>query len=138
MAAESVVSSAIVTGTANGSGVALAWFMFSAEQSIALGSIGGCCMFLAASATLPWSSRIFYAIGSCIFGFLSGIFVISLGSNSAGGAVAALIVSSLASWLIGSLKAWSDGGPKPGWLDWAQEVAGVFLPSFLKRGKPDD
>jgi len=134
MAAESVVGGAVITGAANGSGVAMAWFMLTAEQSLAMGSIGGCCMFLAASATLPWSSRAFYAIGSCIIGYLVGIFILSLGSNNGLAAIAACIVSALASWVVGSLKRWADGGPRPDWIDW---VAGL-MPAFMQRGKRDE
>ncbi|MDH0749509.1 phage holin family protein [Pseudomonas sp. GD03842] len=138
MAAESVLGSAIVTGAANGTGVALAGLLLTYDQSLAMGSIGGCCMFLAASASLPWSSRFFYAIGSFIVGYLSGILIFGLWSNIGLASIAACIVSALASWLVGSLKRWSDGGPKPEWLEWAGGIAGIFLPAFLKRGKRDE
>lgn len=138
MSAESVVGSAIVTGAANGTGVALAGLLMTFDQNLALGSIGGCCMFLAASATLPWGSRLFYAIGSLIIGYLVGIYLIGVGSNTGLAAIVACFVSALASWVFGSLKRWADGGPKPEWLEWASGVAGNFLPAFLKRGKRDE
>jgi hypothetical protein len=138
MAAESVLSSAIVTGTTNGAGVALAGLLLTYDQSLAMGSIGGCFMFLAASASLPWSSRFFYAVGSFIVGYLFGILIFGLWSNIGLASIAACVVSSLASWLVGSLKRWSDGGPKPEWLDWAGSIASIFLPAFLRRGKKDE
>ncbi len=58
MAAESVVGAAVVTGVANGAGVAMAGLLLTTDQSLAMGAIGGCCMFLAASASIPWSSKI--------------------------------------------------------------------------------
>lgn len=134
MSAEGVVGNAIVTGIANGGGVAMAGMMLTFDPNLALGSIGGCCMFLAASATIPWSSRVFYALGSCIMGYLVGIFVLGLGSYTGLAAIVACFVSALASWVVGSLKRWADGGPKPEWIEWI----GGFMPAFLQRGKRDE
>ncbi|MGV6396970.1 putative holin [Pseudomonas caspiana] len=138
MAAESVVGSAIAMGAANGTGVALAGLLLTYDQSLAMGSLGGCFMFLAASASLPWSSRFFYAIGSFIVGYFFGILILGAWSNIGLASLTACLVSALASWFVGSLKRWSDGGPKPDWLDWASGIAGIFLPAFLKRGKRDE
>jgi hypothetical protein len=138
MAAESVVGSAVATVAANGTGVAVAGLLLTYDQSLAMGAIGGCCMFLAASASLPWSSRFFYSLGSFIVGYLFGIFIFGVWSNIGLAALLACLVSALASWLVGSLKRWSDGGPKPEWLEWASGIAGMFLPAFVKRGKPDE
>ncbi|KPB95736.1 putative holin [Pseudomonas syringae group genomosp. 3] len=138
MAAESVVGAAVATGVANGAGVAMAGLLLTTDQSLAMGAIGGCCMFLAASASIPWSSKIFYAIGSFIFGYLSGIFLIGLGSDTGLAALGACFVSALISWIVGSLKRWADGGPKPDWLEWVSGIVGNFLPAFLKRGKRDE
>lgn len=134
MAAESVVGSAIVTGVANSTGVAMAGLLLTFDQGLAMGSIGGCFMFLAASASLPWSSRLFYAIGSCIIGYLVGIFILGLGSYNGLAAIVACFVSALASWVVGSLKRWADGGPRPDWIEW---LAG-FMPAFMQRGKRDE
>lgn len=134
MSAEGVVGGAVITGVANGTGVAMAGLLLTADQSLAMGSIAGCFFFLAASASLPWGSKILYAMGSCIIGYLSGIMLLSMWSNTAGSAIVACLVSALASWVVGSLKRWADGGPRPDWVDWFSG----FLPSFIKRGKSDE
>lgn len=123
---------------ANGGDVAIATYLFSFDHGMALAAIGGCCFFLGASAALPWSTRIFYALGSCIIGYMFGIMMLNLLSYNGAASFMACVASALASWIFGSLKRWADGGPRPDWVDWFVNLARGFLPEFLKRGKRDE
>ena len=136
MSAEAIPA-AIVSGVATGGGVTLA-YLFSFDHGMALAAIGGCCFFLGASAALPWSTRVFYALGSCIIGYIFGIMMLNLLSYNGAAAFLACVASALASWVFGSLKRWADGGPRPDWVDWFATFAKGFLPAFLKRGKRDE
>lgn len=91
-------------------------------------------MFLAASPSLPFGSKLLYAIASCVVGYFVGILILGYWSNTAGAALGACIISGLASGMFGSLKAWSEGGNKPSWVDFFQS----FLPAFMTRGKSDE
>lgn len=134
MSAEGLASSAAIAGLQTGTGVAMAGLMFTADQSLGMGAIAGAFMFCAASATLGWGSKILYAIGSIVLGYFAGILALYFWSNVAAGAIMACMVSALASFVVGSLKRWSDGGPRPDWVDWA----GSLLPSFMTRGKRNE
>ena len=129
---------ALLSSAAGGGDVAIAAYLFSFDHGMALAAIGGCCFFLGASAALPWSTRIFYAMGSCIIGYMFGIMMLSLLSYNGAASLLACITSALASWIFGSLKRWADGGPRPDWVDWFATLAKGFLPDFMKRGKRDD
>ena len=122
----------------NGSDAAIATYLFSFDHSMALAAIGGCCFFLGASAALPLSTRIFYALGSCIIGYMFGVMMLNLLSYQGAASFLACVASALASWIFGSLKRWADGGPRPDWVDWFITLAKGFLPDFLKRGKRDE
>jgi len=134
MSAEGVTTALVVNGITSGSGVAVAGMLLTADQSLGLGAIGGCCMFLAASATLPIGSKILYAIFSFIVGYFVGILVLGVWSNTAGAAIASCFVSAVVSWFAGSLKAWSEGGPRPDWID----LLLGLMPAFLQRGKKNE
>jgi hypothetical protein len=125
-------------GGANGGEAALAAVLFSFDHGMALAAIGGCCFFLGASAALPWSTRIFYALGSCIIGYMFGVMMLNLLAYNGAASFLACVASALASWIFGSLKRWADGGPRPDWVDWFVNVGKGFLPDFLRRGKRDE
>lgn len=136
MSAEGIPG-ALVIGAANGAGMAMATTI-PIDHGLALGAIGGCCAYLASSVAIPLSSRIFYSIFSFIIGYLSGVLLLNWLSYNGAAAVLACLVSALASYVFGSLKRWSDGGPRPDWIEWASTLLGGLIPSFLKRGKRDD
>lgn len=127
------ISGAIVIGAATGSGVAAA-AQIPIDHVVIMGAIGGCCAFLASTAELKWGSKILYAVFSFIAGYLAGLLVLEYYPYNVVAAFIALLISGLASGMFGSLKAWSEGGPKPGWVAWTER----FIPSALLRGKRDE
>ncbi|MDF2642988.1 MAG: hypothetical protein K0R45_2261 [Pseudomonas sp.] len=137
MSAE-LIPGVLASGAVNGGEAAITAYLFSFDHGMALAAIGGCCFFLGASAALPWSTRIFYGLGSCIIGYMFGIMMLNLLSYAGAAAFLACVASALASWIFGSLKRWADGGPRPEWVDWFVTLAKGFLPDFLKRGKRDE
>ncbi|MBF8676205.1 hypothetical protein IRZ53_17570 [Pseudomonas fulva] len=128
---------ALAIGMANGAGVALAT-QIPLDLGLLIGAATGCCGFLAASVKIPWGSRIFYGLFSFGAGYIAGWIALNFLEYNGLAAGVALIVASLASFMLGSLKDWSEGGPKPEWLDWGRDLLSGMVPSFLKRGKRED
>ncbi|MFG0917253.1 MULTISPECIES: putative holin [Pseudomonas] len=127
------ISSAIIVGAATGAGVVSAT-QIPIDHVIIMGAIGGCCAFLASTAELKWGSKILYAVFSFIAGYLAGLGILILYPYNVVAAGVALVISALASTMFGSLKAWSEGGKKPAWVEFFER----FIPSGLLRGKRDE
>lgn len=132
MSAEGI-SGALIVGAASGAGV-VSSTQIPIDHVIIMGAIGGCCAFLASTAELRWGSKILYAMFSFIAGYLAGLGILILYPYNVVAAAVALVISALASTMFGSLKAWSEGGSKPSWVEFFER----FIPSGLLRGKRDE
>ncbi|AIR90512.1 putative holin [Pseudomonas cremoricolorata] len=128
---------ALTMGLANGAGMAVAT-QIPLDYGLLLGAAGGCCGFLAASAKIPLGSRFLYGVFSFVAGYIAGVIAMNFTDYNGVTAGVALVVSSIASFMLGSLKDWRDGGPKPEWLDWGRDLLGGLIPPFFKRGKRED
>lgn len=126
------MSGEVIAATAAGVGAASAALIF--DQNLAMASAGGLAFFLAVSVAIPIQTRFFFAIGSFILGYITGLLFIAYGSWSIFAALTAFSASALGSSIFGSLHTWANGGPTPRWVMFIVRLS----PFGLKKSDPHD
>lgn len=127
------MSAEVIAGTA--AGVTAAGVALVLDQSLAIASVGGVFMYLGVSIAIPIQTRMFFSMGSFVFGYLVGLIMMNYAGVSAYAAAAAFIASGLGSSTFGSLHKWANGGPTPKWVLFFAK----FMPfSWKKTGGEND